>query len=199
MEWNKKLFRMVEDIYSMLEVKNGETVVDVGCGAAYFGRFLPPHLSKLQLYGVDIDDAAKLGLKYNYKKIYIKDLEKDYQLRYFKDNSIDYIIAKDILEHLQRPWHLVKEMYRILKPGGKVYAHVPNYTSSMAWIDYTHVRPYSKRSLRLMFEDYGFKTLVLNHNMFWAFSHKFFTKTLVNLPFFWRFAGGVEIVAQKPK
>jgi SAM-dependent methyltransferase len=43
----------------------------------------------------------------------------------FADNSVDAIICIAILEHVEEPQKAVREMYRVLKPGGYCYIHVP--------------------------------------------------------------------------
>lgn len=42
-----------------------------------------------------------------------------------EDNSVDAIICIAILEHVEEPQKAVKEMYRVLKPGGYCYIYVP--------------------------------------------------------------------------
>jgi SAM-dependent methyltransferase len=36
----------------------------------------------------------------------------------YEDNSFDYVIADQVLEHVRRPWIGVEEVRRVLKPGG---------------------------------------------------------------------------------
>lgn len=36
----------------------------------------------------------------------------------YTDNSLDYIVADQVLEHVKNPWKSVEEVYRVLKPGG---------------------------------------------------------------------------------
>ncbi len=43
----------------------------------------------------------------------------------FKSGKIDAIICKDVLEHIPEPQKAVREMHRILKKGGKIFATVP--------------------------------------------------------------------------
>lgn len=43
----------------------------------------------------------------------------------FKDNSVDMLIAESLLEHLPNPEIAVREMFRVLKPGGHIYGLVP--------------------------------------------------------------------------
>lgn len=43
----------------------------------------------------------------------------------FKDDSVDYIINIAVLEHVPNPEKVIAEIYRILKPGGKIYCFIP--------------------------------------------------------------------------
>ena len=43
----------------------------------------------------------------------------------FADNSVDAIFAICLLEHVEEPQVAVKEIYRVLKPGGYCFVHVP--------------------------------------------------------------------------
>ncbi|ABK43105.1 Methyltransferase type 11 [Magnetococcus marinus MC-1] len=39
--------------------------------------------------------------------------------------SVDLVIAVSALEHMQAPWQVVAEIYRVLKPGGMLYVNTP--------------------------------------------------------------------------
>jgi len=43
----------------------------------------------------------------------------------FKDNSVDAVMNIAVLEHVKEPQAVVKEIYRVLKPGGRVLSVVP--------------------------------------------------------------------------
>ena len=43
----------------------------------------------------------------------------------FQDNCFDLVIAQAVLEHVLDPFICVSEIYRVLKPGGMVYAETP--------------------------------------------------------------------------
>ncbi len=44
----------------------------------------------------------------------------------FPDESFDYILCSNAIEHLENPYHFVKECYRILKERGKLLITTPN-------------------------------------------------------------------------
>lgn len=43
----------------------------------------------------------------------------------FKDNIFDIVIMQALLEHVPKPHEIVQEVYRVLKPGGRIYAETP--------------------------------------------------------------------------
>lgn len=46
-----------------------------------------------------------------------------------KENSVDVIVAGELMEHLQDPYDVAKEFFRVLKKGGYVVASSPNICS----------------------------------------------------------------------
>lgn len=58
----------------------------------------------------------------------------------WEDNSIDEILAYDVLEHLDNFIASLEEIYRILKPGGICRLSVPYWNSWCAYSDPTHKR-----------------------------------------------------------
>jgi SAM-dependent methyltransferase len=63
----------------------------------------------------------------------------------FGDGELDLVCAKDVLEHLDYI-PLLRELHRILRPGGTLEIQVPHFTSADNYIDPTHVRRFSIRT-----------------------------------------------------
>src|SRR5262249_4248163 len=75
------------------------------------------------------------------------DLERD--VLSYRDGSIDVITAISVIEHLSSAAQLLRESYRVLKPGGAIIIVCPNWRYSWRafYDDPTHVHPYTERSL----------------------------------------------------
>jgi SAM-dependent methyltransferase len=71
----------------------------------------------------------------------------------FEDNSADAIHAYECLEHTgaQGDWRFFfaqfSDFWRVLKPGGRLYATVPSVDSPWAWGDPSHTRVIAPESL----------------------------------------------------
>lgn len=68
--------------------------------------------------------------KVNYKildkeKRYNPDIVGDVHKLPLEDNSAEAIICLSVLQHVAEPQKAVKEIYRVLKPGGYFFAYVP--------------------------------------------------------------------------
>lgn len=65
----------------------------------------------------------------------------------FDDNSADEILASHILEHLDSPIEVLKELYRISKPNAKINIRVPHFSHFTNHADLTHNKDFSYFSL----------------------------------------------------
>jgi len=61
----------------------------------------------------------------------------------FADGFADEVHFYHVLEHLDEPVRKLEEIHRILKPGGVLHMRVPHFSSSGAFTDITHKRPFS--------------------------------------------------------
>ena len=56
----------------------------------------------------------------------------------FADDTFVEILAQDVLEHLRDPVATLRDLHRILRPGGRLAIRVPHFTSRNNYIDPTH-------------------------------------------------------------
>ena len=140
-------------------------VLDVGCGAAGKSLYYLS-LGAKSVTGMDVvsdyeKEAYKLQntLGLSGFKFVVCDAAKTS----FDDNSFDTVIMNDAMEHVDKPEAVLKEIYRILKPGGKLYVNFPPYNhpfgahlSDAIGIPWVHVFFSDKTLIK------GYKELVKN-------------------------------------
>jgi SAM-dependent methyltransferase len=56
----------------------------------------------------------------------------------FGDNEFDLIEMSHVLEHLDRPFVVLKEIHRIAKPGAQVIILVPHFSRGMTHAEHVH-------------------------------------------------------------
>lgn len=132
-------------------------LLDIGSGPGCVGRFKP--IPQTIVYGIDHDRRAT-QLAAQWEHVLLCDLDQE-RLPY-RDGSFEGVLAKDVLEHLLRPWRMMAEIHRVLTPGGRLLINVPMPRSSVVWNDYTHVRGFTRRALRQLCEDTGFTVLQIS-------------------------------------
>jgi len=126
---HKKLKTKWWDLYDMISrnmiknisIKKGK-VLDVGCGYGGLMKGLSHYRKNLSFVGIDLSRAMiNVGKKYiSNKKIKFLLMSADNMK--FEDESFDLIICKDTFHHLNNPIKVIKEMYRVLKKRGQIYA-----------------------------------------------------------------------------
>jgi SAM-dependent methyltransferase len=121
-------------------------VLDLGCGSAWLGRHFPRYT------GVDGSPEAVEAARAAGREVMLADVEEPLP---FEDASFDGVVLKDLLEHVPDPVAVVREVRRVLRPGGRVFASSPD-AQRWVWDDYTHRRPFTRRGFRRLFEDQGF-------------------------------------------
>jgi len=124
-------------------------LLDVGCGTGW----LAEHFSDYT--GIDGSAEAVAAAQAKGRSITQGDVNEPLP---FEDASFDGVVLKDLLEHVDDPVAVVLEVRRVLRPGGLVFASSPD-AQRWVWDDYTHRRPFTRKSYRLLFRDQGFEVV----------------------------------------
>lgn len=98
-------------------------LLELGCGS---GQILK-RMQQMgwQVEGVDFDSSAVENARSKGLKVHFGTLEA----QNYPDNKFDVIFMSHLLEHIHDPLRLLKDGYRILKPGGQLILVTPNNES----------------------------------------------------------------------
>ena len=110
------------------ELLSGKDCLDVGCG---LGRLSEICLGRAKLvFGVDLSAAVLEAARLIRSEKFIPVQASADQMP-LKDNSFDFVYCWGVLHHTQNPSTTLRELWRVLKPGGTlaiwVYARNPSY------------------------------------------------------------------------
>lgn len=117
-------------VLELLDPQPGERILDVGCGN---GRDLPPLLEKgCRCVAIDYSPAMVDQTRRRLERLGARDVDVtvgDATSLRFADGEFDKVFASEVIEHIPR-WHdAVREMVRVLKPGGVLVLTTPNRRS----------------------------------------------------------------------
>ena len=85
----------------------------------------------------------------------------------FKDESFDYVVSFQVIEHIDDDKSFIKEVYRVLRKGGKFIVTTPNRSMSLTRNPW-HVREYTSEELYMLlapFESVECKGVVGNERV----------------------------------
>jgi SAM-dependent methyltransferase len=116
-------------------------VLEVGAGHYDHGFFLPGR----RLTRFDADPTQH------------PDILGDAHNMPIDDESFDTALAISVLEHVANPYRVVQELFRVLRPGGEVFAWVPFYFAVHGFPG--DVTRFTDEGIRLCFEEAGFEVL----------------------------------------
>jgi SAM-dependent methyltransferase len=134
----------------------GQRVIDCGCGEGY-GTALLAETAALTV-GLDRDPqvVAYAARKYDHAER-ATFVAASADLLPFQDGSIDVVVCFQVLEHLPDPQDFVREVQRVLAPGGVFLLTTPNLLVTGARPNPHHVHDYTPvelcRLLEPVFDD----------------------------------------------
>lgn len=106
------------------------TVFDVGCGSGIFTHLLKE--KEIKIIGLDLCfSMLSVGKK---TKSHIALINGDAESLPLKSESLEAIFISALLHHLPDPSSCIKEIYRVLKPGGVFFAFDPNRKNPFMWL-----------------------------------------------------------------
>ena len=154
-------------------------VLDVGCGAGRVGEELRRN-GATQVVGLELDPQAVAAARRVFDAVHEGDALTS--ARALAQASFDTIVCYDLLEHLYDPAALLRELHRLLAPGGHLHVSVPNarhasllrdlylrgtfgYTT-WGHRDSTHIRWFTRSDLERLLTECGWEVVAVDTHPF---------------------------------
>lgn len=109
-------------------VRPGDVVLDAACGMGYGSAMLARRVGASgKVIGVDLSEpcvryASDMHASPNVE-FHVADAT---HIEFIADGSVDLVTSFETLEHVPDPVALLREFHRVLRPGGRIVASVPN-------------------------------------------------------------------------
>jgi len=148
--------------------RHGLSIADLGCGSGALLHFLAEAGYRdgengYRVMGVDTSpEQVVLARQYGFNAT-LGDVVSF--LNATDDSSLDVVVACDILEHFERAllFQVLDEIERVLVPGGRLIAHVPNaegvFGARVRFGDLTHELAFTQKSARQCLRASGFSSI----------------------------------------
>lgn len=185
----QEIRRRYQEFFHLFQPEKQHNVLEIGSG----GGFALPELQKAQSRFFPLDIPAG-----NLKKIRDRSQSPTfpccadaYQLP-FREKSFDLIIMAEVVEHLQKPEQVLKEVFALLKKGGKLLISVP-YKEKISFQicvhchrptpTHSHFHSFDQASLTDLTRTAGFKPLKISKNCNKVLNRLHFNLLAKNLSF----------------
>lgn len=126
----------------------GGRVLEIGTGTGYGIDIIAPNVE--HFVTMDKTRSEELGVipaNVEFKEGVVPPLP-------FADESFDYVVSFQVIEHIKRDKEFVREVYRVLKKGGKFIVSTPNRPMSLTRNPW-HVREYTAEQFSALLSSFA--------------------------------------------
>ena len=153
--WYRGRRRILEKLMRSLDLAPDSQILDAGCGS---GRNMVDFARLGAVTGVDISDASV-------ERARLRDVGEVVQCSIttlpFADDHFDLAVCLDVIEHIEDEQGALRELYRVVRPGGSLLIAVPAY--QWLWSEHDvinhHQRRYTRATLSAAAAQAGWETV----------------------------------------
>jgi len=110
--------KIIEQLFSQIDLSNVKKVLEVGCGIGVLSSYLAEKY-EWEVTGIDLDPEQIERAKNDYRENkYIKFLEANATKLPFGDNEFDLVLSVDAMHHIPNRNEAFDEINRVLKSDG---------------------------------------------------------------------------------
>ncbi|MCB0630274.1 MAG: methyltransferase domain-containing protein [Saprospiraceae bacterium] len=102
-----------------VKIKPGDQVLEIGSGLGIIAHAIAETYPSAQVTGLEYAAEQIAGSPQDLENLTFR--QGDAHHIPFADASLDVVYGRYILEHVHDPSQVLREVYRVLKPGGRVY------------------------------------------------------------------------------
>lgn len=164
--WDKIRYREIDRLFArLIQPIAGRRILDVACG---IGRSVPMMGDGQAYLGIDLSEVAIAKVEKLYgARANLKFRCMDAMQLELDDSQFDVVMAVEMIEHVQDATKTISEMFRVLKPGGRLVINSINRDSlhlrmlrKRGYPEFRgtteHIREFTFRELSDLIEQAGF-------------------------------------------
>lgn len=139
----------------LLKFYRGGRLIDLGCLDSLVPVIAKKWYPQEEVWGLDEAGEAINEMRRTYP--FVDWIQGDVYATKFPPNYFSYIVAGELIEHLDRPEDFIAEAFRILKTGGVLALSTPEDEAREpgAVDDHRHIWSFKPEDIQTMLEPYG--------------------------------------------